>query len=75
MLNAILITDDEKMNKHANSTGLKSILIRDKEFEEIEKILKGWWIFKISGYWKDKILGDIMDVIVSKEDIIAIEKL
>jgi hypothetical protein len=28
----------EKMNKHAN---LKSILIRDKEFEEIEKILKG----------------------------------
>jgi predicted nucleic acid-binding protein len=43
MLNAILITDDEKMNKHANSTGLKSILIRNKEFEEIEEILKETW--------------------------------
>ncbi|ACX72795.1 PilT protein domain protein [Methanocaldococcus vulcanius M7] len=40
MLNAILITDDEKMNKHANSIGLKSILIIEKEFKEIERILK-----------------------------------
>jgi len=39
MLNAILITDDEKMSKHASSIGLTSILVREMEFEKIEQIL------------------------------------
>ena len=39
LLNATLITDDKKMNRHARSIGLNSILIREKELEEIKKKL------------------------------------